>query len=303
MRRRTALALVALAAAGGVVAAVVVGLGAGDEPSVPPPAGEGVAFTPTISPPHILFGDPVVAELRVNVNEALVTPASVRFSPRFGPFRQLGPAEVASEDLGESTVLTYRYTIQCASRACVPGAGQERALAPPFGILRYAHRELLGVTQSIEWPELTIVSRLELGETVGPTLEVDPDELAPVSYGVSPSLLGWSLIGAAGVIVLGAGAFVVSRLRRPAPELPAVAGSEASSSPLEEALTLVESSLEDGEEQRRTSLDELARVLDQAGHTELARGARRLAWAEPTPAPAAMGELVTRARRALEAAA
>jgi hypothetical protein len=295
-RRVVALAVGALAL-GGAVAAVVAGLRAGGDPSLPAPAGEAVVLTATVTPARHLFGDSVTAELTLTVDEALVTPESIRFSPRFGPYRQRGRAETTRRDLGSTTVITYRYTLQCIDRACAPG-GDEKELELPFSVLRYAHRELLGVIESVTWPPITVVSRFEPGDLEDPRLEVAPGDIAPAGFRADPSVLGWLLVGLAAALLLAVAAFAARKLWRSAP-LPAVAPEAPAGPPLLVTLELIEAALEAGEEERRTALDELARVLEGAGHADLARLVRRLAWSKRSPVAEEMREVATAARSVL----
>ena len=70
--------------------------------------------------------------------------------------------------------------------------------------------------------------------------------------------------------------------------------------PLERALALVRvAATEDTEDEARKALERLAAELRRTGHPRLTDSARRLAWSQERPSPAAVEELVQDVSRSL----
>jgi hypothetical protein len=301
-RGRLLAAFVAAVAVAGVAAIVVVALAPRVGSPLPPPA-EGVTYTAAITPARQVFGDRAVAELTVVVDTLVISPESVQLSPRFSPFQRVGPIEVERADHGETSVLRFRYPLQCIERACAPG-GDRKTIELPLALVRVGRRDRGVVSDTVVWPAVTIVSRLEPAELLDPRLEVQPRELPAVTFVLGPTFLGWLLAGAAAALVLAVGTAVALRVRRIAPSLATDAETDDDeASAVETALALVEAAVAQSPEDRRTALDELARRLDEAGLLDPARTARRLAWSHPLPSGEQMGELVAVVRRAVGEAA
>ena len=288
MKRYVLPAVAALAAVGGAVALVVIAAGGGAEPRLAPPAGDPVEMETSVTPSHYLFGDPLVAEIRLSIDRTRVDPATVVSVPVFRPFQRVGPVEIEREDLGDRSILHLRYPLQCVARGCVP-AGDEKVLDLPLGLVRYTPRQGDNVTLPLSFPSVTVETRLSDDvrrdiDARPATLaaQAPPDELPELPLRGGPSLLGWLLVGAAAAILLAVGAFLVWRLwpRRVVTE-PTV--TEAPLPPVPAALVLVEGALAGDEPERRIALDELARRLRDSGDTELADEATRLAWSEDGP--------------------
>ena len=289
MSRNKVLALVAaLAAVGGAVALIVLAAGGRSEASVAPPAGDPVVMETLVTPSRYLFGDRLVAEVRLAIDRTRVDPSTVVSVPVFRPFQRVGPVEIEREDLGERTVLRFLYSLQCVARGCVPeGADEVQEL--PLGLVRYTPREGDNVTLPLSFPPVTVGTRLsdEVQRDIAArpsalAAEAPAEELPALSLRGGPSLLGWLLVGAAAAILLGAGAWLAWRLwpRRVA-AAPVVA--ETALPPVPAALALVEGVLAGEEPERRLALDELARRLQDSGEVELAGEARRLAWSQDGP--------------------
>ena len=305
--KRALAVLAGLAAVGGVVALVVLA-GDGREVRVEPPAGDPVVLEASIVPSRYTFGDRLVAELELVVDSERVDPGSVVTAAAFRPFRRLGPIETERLDLGRTTVLRFRYDIQCVDRACVPGEA-ERVIELPLGLVRYSPRQGDVVTLPLEWPSVEVASRLSSGVrsdvSVRPSAlvaQADAEDLPPLRMRGGSQLLGWLLVGAAAAIVLAVGGWLAWRLwpRRSAPAV----SEEPAQRPLEAALARVDRALAGGgEAERRAALDVLARRLVDAGDIELARDARRLAWSEAGPEHDPVADLANVARERTEAAA
>jgi hypothetical protein len=281
-------AVAALAAVGGAVALVVIAAGGGAEPRVAPPTGDPVEMETSVTPSHYLFGDALLAEIRLSIDRTRVDPATVVSVPVFRPFQRVGPVEIEQEDLGDRSILHFRYPLQCVARGCVPD-GDEKVLDLPLGFVRYTPRRGDNVTLPLSFPSVTVETRLSDDvrrdiEARPATLaaQAPPDELPELPFRGGPSLLGWLLVGAAAAILLALGGWLAWRLwpRRVAAE-PMV--TDAPLPPVPAALALVEGALAGGEPERRIALDELARRLRDSGETELADEATRLAWSEDGP--------------------
>jgi hypothetical protein len=283
---------------------------ASDDPQarVAPPGGDPVALETTVSPSRYMFGDRLLAEVELTIDSTRVDPDSVVAAVPFRPFRRIGPIETERLDLGRTTVLRFDYHIQCVDRACVPRAA-ERAFDLPIGLVRYSPREGDVVTLPVSWPQIEVASQLSsiirgdgLVRPSSLSAQVETDNLPPLSFRGGPHLLGWLLIGAAAALLLGLGGWLAWRLwPRQAVQTRV---EEPEQRPLEAALVRVEHALLRGDEdERRASLDVLARGLSQAGEPELARDARRLAWSEPGPQMDRAAELVNAARGRTGAAA
>lgn len=296
--RLAAAALAGLVAVGGAIALVLVALDGGGERRLSPPGGDPVVLTSTVSPSRFLFGDRVTAEVKLVVDETRVDPATIVPAPFFRPFRRVGDVEVDRVELGDTTVVRYRYPLQCIDRACAPNA-PERAIELPIGLVRYSPRQGDVVTLPLTWPVVEIVSRLSgqarTDVTFRPTeVTADPDleNLPPLGFRAASGLVGWLMVGTAAAIVLGLGAWVALRARPRRREAPAATEQMASTS-LEVALARLDEALADGSEQdRRAALDRLARELDAEHEAELAREARALAWSQSGPVSERVAALV-----------
>src|SRR6185312_11072684 len=67
-------AIAGLAAVGGAVALVVIAAGGGAEPRVAPPAGDPVEMETSVTPSRYLFGDALLAEVRLSIDRTRVDP-------------------------------------------------------------------------------------------------------------------------------------------------------------------------------------------------------------------------------------
>jgi hypothetical protein len=124
-------------------------------------------------------------------------------------------------------------------------------------------------------------------------LDGEADNPPPVSYGISPSALGWLLVGAGGLVVLVAGGWLARHLRGPPRAAARPEAAAGAPDPLESAVAAVERAL-GGEDvdARRAALDALALELGRHGHDGPAREARRLAWSRTVPDDAAARALL-----------
>lgn len=285
--RRLAAVAALCVAVGAAIAIVVVMLLGGDEPDVSAPA-RPVAAEATLTPREHGPGDLVTATLALAVDTRLVDPSEVQVEAGFRPYTRVAPVEVLRTDAGSSSLLEYVYRLQCLDRACVLGAGSEATTFAP-AVVRYPDATVGQATLAVDWPSVTMTPRVP-GDAVDDPQFRAASEPEPATYGISPSVLGWLLAGAAAALVLAAGIIVWRLLRRqPAPVAEPVvsAGDETVAA----ALAEVARTRGGDEDERRVALDTLARRLDGDGREELARDARRLAWSRATPEGKPLDEL------------
>lgn len=296
--RRLLLTLAAVAVTGGAVAAaLVVGTGSdgGSRARAIEPPADLVSVTPSITPSSALFGDRIVARVVVAVDSRVVDPLTVLVGPRFAPFDRIGTARVATTEAGATTVLDFRFDLQCVSRPCAP-SGQSTTIELPAVEIEWALRD--GADQgrsTFRWPAVTVTSRVAPEALSDGLPALASLEAPPVSYGTSPTLLRWLFLGGAAALVVAVGASAVVVLARRRSEAPtSVPG------PLEltlvDAVELVERAVASPVAQRRTALDLLAELAEQTAPDSVAPRARRLAWGRDEPDRESMRELAALAR-------
>lgn len=285
MRRvglRLGLGLVAAAAA-----VLAVGLAGGwwrSSPGVPRPSQPLVA-TASLSARTLEFGDPLGARLDVLVDPDKADSSSVSVRPRFAPYRISGTV-LRTRRTG-SVLLSYSYTLECLTAACVPSRAQvEQRFLP--ALVSYRTRSGRLERRTVDWPSLAIASHLTDADRQDPTERMRADTALPaVSYRIDPRTLRALLAALSAVLVVLAAALVALALRRRAvptapaePELPA----------LDQALLLVRASSANGyPAERRKALGWLARELRASGRADLAGDAARLAWSAEAPSAEATG--------------
>jgi hypothetical protein len=248
-------------------------------------------MTATLSPPRSFVGDRVTAELKLVVDVTRVDPETITPVPAFRPFRPVGAIRVDRVELGDTTVLRYRYPLQCIDRACAPHAA-ETTIELPLGLISYTPREGDVVTLPLTWPAVEVVSRLPeqvrtdaISSPGVVTADPELDALPPLRLRGGSELLGWLMVGAAAAIVLTLGAWLFLRARPRRAEVPE-ASVQPAQTPLEAVLARLDEALAaGGEEERRVVLDRLGRELVAQEEPDLAREARILAWSQRGPVP------------------
>ncbi len=299
MRRTLSIALAVLAVtAGAVAAAIALGTGGGGEApaaAVEPPA-DLVIAEPSITPTHALFGDPVVAEIAITVDNRRVDPNSVLVGPRFAPFDRIGNPEITMVEAGETTILTYRFLLQCISRGCLPG-GDSREIELPAVELEWLLVDPPNQGRTtFRWPTVVVASRVDPALRESGLPQISSLQAPPVSYERSPSTLrGLMLAGAAVLICLVGGgvAWFLLRRRRSAQAV------EAAATPftLDDALAGVEDAAASGDVRtRRTALGRLAERPEVGALDGVASRARALAWSRDEPPTEAMRALAEEIR-------
>jgi len=262
-----------------------------------PSSGRAVVATTAISPQLPAFADRVTAELRVVVDRRLVDPGSVQVQASFSPYRSIGSPKRSEGASGHSTLLRYRYVLDCLVRECLP---QAKPFQFPQAIIRYRGPQAKEV--SADWPQFVVVPRIEATDVKSPHMRDGLRPLPRVSYRISPRRLELGLGGAAVLLVLAAAGLVVRTRTRPQfrPTPSAVPETNGALSPLEAALALVRQAAAAGDPvMQRKALERLSTELRRARLPRLARAARRLAWSEPKPRAKATNALADEVLRAV----
>lgn len=258
---------------------------------------DAISVQGSLAPNAVLFGDPLTARALVVFDPARVRASSVRLLPRFGSYR-VSRATRKTQQVGGSTELVYRFVLECLTVGCAPGRPQVALDFPP-AILRFVTREGAARHLAVDWPSVTVASRLDDADRADPSaagLRVDMAP-PPVSYRLSPGALVDGLVAASVLFVLAAAGFLAMVLRRQVASAPQARTSDQT--PLEEALALVRETAADGHspERQRMALERLVRELQGFGRTELAATAGRLAWSAAEPSPNTALEFVGRVER------
>ena len=249
----------------------------------------------SLAPDAVLFGDPLTARALVVFDPARVRASSVRLLPRFGSYR-VSRVTRRAQQVGGSTRLAYRFALECLTVGCAPGRAQAALRFPP-AILRFVTRKGAARQLPVDWPSVTVASRLQDAERADPASYLRADTAPPpVSFRVSPGALVAGLVAASALFLLAAAvllAFVLRHRKATAP--PSTSGR----TPLEEVLALVRESATDGHrpERRRLALARLVRELRGSGRVELAATAGRLAWSDAEPSPRSTLDFVGRVER------
>jgi hypothetical protein len=255
-----------------------------------------IAVQGSLAPDAVQFGDPLTARALVVFDPARVRASSVRLLPRFGSYR-VSRAARKLQQTGGSTRLAYRFTLECLTVECAPGRAQVALHFPP-AILRFVTREGAARHLTVDWPTVTLASRLEDAERADPAAYLRADTAPPpISYRVSPGALVDGLVAASVLFVLAAAVLLALVLRRQV--LSAPRASTSDDTPLDEALALVRETATDGHspERRRMALERLVRELQGFGRPELAATAGRLAWSAAEPLPSTAVAFVDRVEK------
>jgi hypothetical protein len=303
---RAALALVAVAAAVGVV---VLATALADRKSEPPSAQvDPISATGALDKRIVLFGDTLTATLDVVVDPTVIDPEDVKVTWSHDPWTAVGPPRVEQRESGATTYVRTTYVLRCLTVACVPVREKETVELDPAEV-SYAATVGSGTSRlstDVEWPPLVVhtrISALDSGQrdALAAPWRADTVTLPAVSYRVSPGLV-IALLAVVGGLLLAVAAVVSFRAlpeREPPPEPepppPPVV------SPLEQALALLEStSSTNGAQDRRRALELVAEALERWGDPDLAQTARTLAWSEAHPEGEEIQELAARLRLELE---
>jgi hypothetical protein len=248
----------------------------------------------TLAPATPRFADPVSARLDVLVDRNRIELATMRIAPRFAPYR-LAAVERSRNDVGDASLLHYRFKLECLTRACL---GAEQARTVFQATIAYRERSAEAPLRTdVTWPELRLSSRLDPSDRTSPKLRAGLVPIAALSYRVSPGTAAWLLTALA--LLLGfAGVALAVRALAPSRARVRVRRPGRSLGPLERALALLrEASARGDATAERKALERLAWELRQAREERLSRAARRLAWSEPGPEPEPVGALTEEVAR------
>ena len=292
------MAVAALTVAAAIVLAVV--LTGSSTPTVPE---HPLTAETSLSRSGALFADPLRATIEVLVDRKRVDPARVGVSVGFEPYSRIGIPRLVRHDTDRLTQLVYSTDLVCSTDVCLP-KGRSSSMRIRFAQAQvfYFPRDGSGrKTLKLNWQPLTLGTRTTPADLAGddpfsqPIWHASTDPLA-VSYRFSPSVLRTVLLVVSALLFAGA-AFALWRvlralqwrLRLPLP------------SALERAVRLVErTEAREDAAAKRKALELLSRELTRSGESQLALAARELAWAEPTPIPAATQPLTLDVRRLIE---
>jgi hypothetical protein len=275
------LALLVAVAVGVAVGLVLVARGGDDLP--PARAGGSLSVHTSIEPGTALFAEPVTAVAEFLVDPASIAPDSVRLDAGVDPFRLVAATRTQTR-AGDLVRVRYRYRLSCSTPACLPDE-RARDVQLEAGRVAYNRREpevgagrQVRLQDTVTWPAFTVVSRVAAADVERARWRADIADLPSLTERASPTWLGAALLGGSALLALLGVALLASQVRglRPAP---AEEVEVVRVTPLERALAgLAASSPNGGGDERRKSLERLARELSATGRTELATRARRLAW-------------------------
>jgi hypothetical protein len=260
----------------GIVVALVLAFGdRGESQAVMPTGDDGVAVRTLLRPTSVLFGDPLTARVDVVVDRERLDPEAIDLDTQFAPFVVQKQRRERS-DFDRFTRLRYVFELDCLEAACVPDTF-EKPIQFPQTIVRVDGAEVA----ERDWPLFLITARVR--ETGAAAANAREWRAAPIvraaSYRVGPPLLTAILVGFALALLAGATVALAVGLRGMSLK------RRRRLTALERALAVLEQAHASGiAEEQRLALDRLADELRTTGAGELAVSARRLAWAEQTPA-------------------
>ena len=256
----------------------------------------------SLSPRTHLFGDPVTAEIAIELDRDAVDPRSVRVRTRFAPYAVVR-RDVDQRTADDVVSLLYRFSLLCLRPACLAQQRLPVAIELDPVDVRYRLHRGASRRRTLPWP------RSEIGSRLG-TVELESLDLSrpwrasltppPPSYRADPRLVAAAVYGAALLLAAFALALLAPAVRRALRVAPRRKDPLAGLPPLERALVLLQRALAAGTpEEQRKALDRLARELRRHGDVELAHAAGRLAWSPPAPAGDELGALTGRVRETL----
>jgi hypothetical protein len=248
-----------------------------------------------VEPDGSFFGDPIVAQVDVQLDATVVNPDRVSVEAEFTPYRPNGPTTVERVDSGQTTRLTYRYPLRCLAEGCDP-ATATGVVDFPTGTVEYSYigdRPGRRLGEEIDWTPFLVTGRVGATATRDIRWRASEESVAPVTYRAEPRTTAISLLALAVALAAAAAAlaWLVWGRGRDAESDAAV----ESQSPLALVLAAARAAATNGDvPRRRRALESVARELRAVGLPELAVEARTLAWA---PRPASADEVEELARR------
>jgi hypothetical protein len=277
------------------LALLAAGCGGGGEEIPALPAGSFVSAGGSLSPPIHLFGDTVTAQAIVVVDRRRLDPGRIRLKGTFTPYEQVGETQVTRRDARDLTELRFEQRLRCLGYDCITatlattidlsgGAPRTFRFLPAQVLYDESGATTPRTLRTVRWGPLLSVSRInaqEVTQVFGFPFRATVSPLPGVTYRIPPVALTAILLLAAVALLALPTTLVVRRLRRrrPLPEQP-----EPEASPLEQAIRLVEWSLDREDADRRAALEALAVELDAVGDQVLADDARGAGWSPSPPA-------------------
>jgi hypothetical protein len=268
--------------------------------------GDGGTYAPSktlvhadVTPARSLFGQVLTAHAQLIVDPRRVDPASVELNANLRPYRIRSESRRVTSGLGRADVVDFTYEIQCVTRACVPLGTGKGAMVAQLKPAKATYRSRAGATVSVPvaWPVFGVQSRLTAEEIALSTPQAAQGSTPPpVSWAISPGLLGGLALSAAALLMLGAGWLVASVVARNS-RLVRARRIPAHFTPIERALVLAEYSAAHGElDESRKALERLAEELRKQAAGSYADDAERLAWSESGPSPETVAALASNVR-------
>jgi hypothetical protein len=259
----------------------------------------------TISPTVHLFGDPITAKIAIIADTKWVDPARLLVTAEFAPYEPTKAPNVLRLRIGRFAQVTWTWTLHCVTTRCVPrappsdGAHVFRFHPALIAYLRPSRKPAYRITAG--WPPVEVVSQVSPGvvavlqKTRRLEWRLGLTPVAAPNYRLSPGLLFWLAIGAAGGFGLLA-LWLVRRwylaVRPRRMELPMELGT-----PLERAIAVLRYAHEHGDETlQRKAFERVAGELGVERADELTLIARELAWSQRTPEDEEVEEFAEQAR-------
>jgi len=247
----------------------------------------------TITPTVHLFGDSITAKLAVVADTKWVDPKRLQVTADFKPYEPTKAPTVLRLSIGRFEQVTWTWTLRCITSKCVPRT-------PPSDLYHFyqfprAHIAYLTVDRkpaygiNASWPPIEVISQISpgvveiLAKTHDLNWQLGISPMAKPTYRISPTLLLWLSIGAAGIFVL-AGAWFASRWYLVMRPRPVAATPLDPATTLDRAIAVLRYAHETGDETlQRKAFERVAAELGVRRADELTIVARELAWSQRTP--------------------
>ena len=233
------------------------------------------------------FGDTVPVRLDVLVPRERVEPSSVRLNASFTPYKPVGRIAAARIDDAGTTLLRYRFELECLRPDCLPERDGSPFLLPPALVSFQTANRAAGQVV-VSWPPLAVDSQLDPLELSQLAWRDGASPRPAFDYRIPPRLLALLLAALSVAAAVASARILVPRVAAALPEHRELDRRSV----LERAIAAVRTAARGADTaERRRSLDLLARELG-AGERGEAPAARRLAWSRSTPVRGEMERLV-----------
>ena len=266
--------------------------GAGDR------APETISVASRVTPDVHTFGEPVRATVEVVADAGFIKPETVRVETDFAPYALAGEPVVERTVVHGVARVVFQYPLRCLREGCDAAAARGVAQFEP-GFVHYRYVEGSGPGRHIlDWPPVEVASRVTAADLEALRWRASETALPPLTMRVGPIGFAGALLAIA--LALVATAVLLGRRLWQSEEGEDEEQDYEARTPLERALELVVADTRNGSsaEDRRRTLERLARELTAVGHGRLAEDARELAW---SPGSASSDEVSGLARRVADA--